>query len=264
MSLVPSAAEEIHEAWMRSCRVDELLSRFNAPPNSLALVQAVIQRIENPAGTPFAVIAGHGSALSAPQWAAAGEVVQRQIGLLFMLVSDALGPPPGVISEIHMVMSAAAASLSLTAWRAQAESDQLTGLRNALGLQTDLDEHGRGTHGAQLAMLDLDGLKKINDDEGHDAGNELIRRFANRLRDEVHDAGGRAYRPHGDEFVAILATAGEDLALILGQIEAAGEFRFSWGIAKWPDGDPDIQTVLRQADQRMYEMKTEHKSNNSE
>lgn len=256
----PIDPQVVHEAWQRACRVDELLSRFGSPPASLPLVEAILQRARTGAQPPDAVLAGHAAGLSAPQWAASGEVVQRQIGQLMLTVSDFVETEPKTLTQIHMVVSAAAARVSLEAWRAQAETDGLTRLRNGYGLQADL-EFATAREGAlRIGFIDLDGLKAVNTRDGHDAGDRLIRDFGDRLRQEVHDAGGTAYRPHGDEFIVTMLVADGDLDAVLSQLAQTNDFAFSWGVAEWPADDEDVQTVQRIADQAMYAMKEIHKA----
>lgn len=84
-----------------------------------------------------------------------------------------------------------------------AHRDALTDLHNRRALQDDLAAAGVG--GQRLAIIDIDGLKGVNDTLGHVAGDDLLRRFALGLSRQV--AGhGRAYRLSGDEF-ALLAQA---------------------------------------------------------
>jgi GGDEF domain-containing protein len=82
-----------------------------------------------------------------------------------------------------------------------AHTDSLTGLLNHRALQRDLAALDPGEHA--MAMLDVVGLKAVNDGAGHMAGDALLQNVAVALREEV--AGlGRAYRIGGDEFAMIL------------------------------------------------------------
>jgi diguanylate cyclase (GGDEF)-like protein len=204
---------------------------------------------------------GAAAGLSAHQWTAkSGEVVQRQIGRLILTIVNAVEVEPRVLAEIHMLVSASAARVSLDAWRGQAETDELTRLRNSYGLQSDLEEATKRGLPLRVGFIDLDGLKQVNTEQGHDAGNRLIQQFGERLREFVHEQGGTAYRPHGDEFIAVLGTEQGHLDDALEALQETREFAFSWGVAEWPTDDEDIQTVQRLADQAMYEMKDAHKA----
>ncbi len=88
----------------------------------------------------------------------------------------------------------------------QAFTDPLTGLSNRRGLDISLRlaaEAGAGDEGFALAHMDLDLFKAVNDSHGHGAGDEVLRRVADRLRHatRAHDTVARF---GGDEFVLIL------------------------------------------------------------
>ncbi len=87
----------------------------------------------------------------------------------------------------------------------QATRDHLTGLYNRGWAVDYLEELLRGEHGeGQFALLyiDLDGFKLINDDLGHDAGDELLRLVAERLEGGVRGSDA-VVRLGGDEFIAV-------------------------------------------------------------
>ena len=89
----------------------------------------------------------------------------------------------------------------------QVVTDALTGLYNRLPLATALDAAvtERRAHGvpASLLALDLDHFKRINDDGGHDAGDEVLRGVGALLRSGPAD-GRRAFRVGGEEFTVLL------------------------------------------------------------
>lgn len=89
-----------------------------------------------------------------------------------------------------------------------AHTDSLTGLLNHRAMERDLE--AEGTRPRVMAMLDVVGLKPVNDRRGHLAGDALLQGVAAALREEVA-ASGRAYRIGGDEFAIVLPDAGEDV-----------------------------------------------------
>jgi len=93
-----------------------------------------------------------------------------------------------------------------------AETDTLTGLLNRRGwerwLAREEERFRRFGDPASVVMMDLDGLKRINDTEGHDAGDAYLRRTAETLR-AVTRRGDPLARLGGDEF-AMVATVGPD------------------------------------------------------
>jgi diguanylate cyclase (GGDEF)-like protein len=95
---------------------------------------------------------------------------------------------------------------SVEFWMEAAKTDVLTGLRNRRGLEEALEREFRHAerHGHELSLVsaDLDGLKRINDEFGHAAGDELLRQTAQLLRASVRidDVVGRL---GGDEYLVV-------------------------------------------------------------
>jgi diguanylate cyclase (GGDEF)-like protein len=102
-------------------------------------------------------------------------------------------------------------------------SDPLTGLRNHRAFQEDLARElqrvSRSGEPLSLVLLDLDGLKALNDRLGHQAGDERLQAVAQAIR-ESQRASDLAYRIGGDEFAVILAGA-----RALGALEFAQRLR---------------------------------------
>ncbi len=91
--------------------------------------------------------------------------------------------------------------------KTQALTDSLTGLRNTRAFHEDLARelavaNARG-RSIGLVLLDLDGLKTVNDSAGHQAGDQLITALAETLRQSLR-ARDTAYRIGGDEFAVVL------------------------------------------------------------
>jgi diguanylate cyclase (GGDEF)-like protein/PAS domain S-box-containing protein len=145
--------------------------------------------------------------------------------------------------------------------------DQMTQLYNRRGfleLGQSLLREARA-QGAPLAVLfvDLDGLKRINDQQGHAAGDAAISKAADALRHSVRrtDLVGRI---GGDEFV-VLATGMDDVALMIARIRAQGAERglqMSIGVVREEPGDEPctLEQLLEQADAVMYSEKSRRKT----
>ncbi|MEO7836116.1 MAG: Ig-like domain repeat protein, partial [Acidimicrobiales bacterium] len=102
-------------------------------------------------------------------------------------------------------------------------------------------------------MIDLDGLKVINDQQGHAAGDRALCALAKALRAGLR-AEDSAYRLGGDEFVALLPeTPAAEVDAIVQRILAAGPPRFSWGSATAPESATDPVSLLDAADQQLLE-----------
>ncbi len=146
--------------------------------------------------------------------------------------------------------------------------DSLTGLANRFAFDealARLDE--RGPHPVGVLMVDLDELKRINDEQGHAAGDTMLRRVAEVLK-ATFRADDVVARIGGDEFVVL--TSGRDAeaveALAVRLFDAvqqhnreldATPIRLSLGVAIAESG-MSIAAALQDADARMYSMKRLH------
>lgn len=149
--------------------------------------------------------------------------------------------------------------------------DPLTGLPNRLLFQDRLHqtlEHARrdGQNFA-LCFIDLDGFKPINDNYGHLAGDEVLEQVASRLKGCVR-AVDTVARLGGDEFVILADQVGgvSDLTCVVRKVMKAMKAEFvihgghvscgaSIGVAVYPESGRDAETLLRNADSAMYEVK---------
>ena len=157
----------------------------------------------------------------------------------------------------------------LRQYRMLAYRDPLTGLRNRRYFDERLTEEcdrAQRSEGARLSLLviDLDNFKSINDREGHVAGDRVLQWVANFLNQNLraHDI---CCRTGGDEFMAILANADRtDCAQIKARIERnldrVGEdmphpVSLSIGCSTWPDDGGSSESLVRKADEHMYQEK---------
>jgi diguanylate cyclase (GGDEF)-like protein len=154
-------------------------------------------------------------------------------------------------------------------YRALAQTDGLTGLPNFRSFHARLEEEvaraHRYGHPLACAMVDLDGLKQINDKLGHAAGNRAIVMLADAVREELRDTDFAA-RYGGDEFVVLLpqtsesqgAQSAERLRKRLAQVsqQAGLQVRGSIGVAAVTAEDLDTphaaEDLLRRADEALY------------
>ena len=142
--------------------------------------------------------------------------------------------------------------------------DMLTGVmnRNEMNNYVDwLSSHSDGRReSAAVLFTDLNGLKRINDSMGHEAGDALLKNAACALR-EVFEAR-IIFRAGGDEFVVIMTDTSleqmEEKARLLS--DAAGHYpdvSFAAGCGYAADCR-DVRRALAEADERMYEAKKRH------
>jgi diguanylate cyclase (GGDEF)-like protein/PAS domain S-box-containing protein len=159
-------------------------------------------------------------------------------------------------------------------WVEQLMVDDVTELPNRRMLMDRLHQAlamgRRGAGACAVMMIDLDHFKRINETGGHNLGDALLAAAAQRLRVTVREADTVA-RFGGDEFVVVLSEPDPHAAPL--RVEYAAQrvvaafqepFEFgdiqivttaSVGIAVWPTDGDDPDTLIRNADTAMYEIK---------
>ena len=159
--------------------------------------------------------------------------------------------------EIKKALTEAAYNDEMTGTSNRAYCDQIMGL-------WDTD----GSVGSVIS-LDLDGLKKINDELGHEAGDRYITAYAGLLKKHFAE-DAVICRMGGDEFLVILKNYDKDAceSIMYGLFDTVDEYnsnhpdmpiRFSAGMASPEDSDGcNIHELYRISDERMYEMKDQH------
>ena len=158
--------------------------------------------------------------------------------------------------------------------------DSLTGLYNRAKSQQIFEVLDKGSSDYAFVSIDMNGLKLVNDNYGHNAGDKLIKSFANAFK-EAFAGIGTAIRVGGDEFLAIVRdehvreldlslakmaelqkTHGADLPIPL---EAAYGVAYRHELVEENVESANLQIdaekVYRLADERMYAMKASLKSN---
>ncbi len=137
-------------------------------------------------------------------------------------------------------------------------SDPLTGCANRRGLERDLYRELSRCARAELDLsvlaIDVDGLKHINDTEGHAAGDRVLLQLVETLRRALRGLDG-VYRVGGDEFIVVLPdTSPDDASVVMARVEHLGAPAFSWGVASvLAVGQFDAELLLAAADERLYD-----------
>lgn len=164
--------------------------------------------------------------------------------------------------------------------RHMAYTDALTGLTNRLAFREALDHRlmaaRASNHRLALLFADMDDFKRVNDTLGHEAGDEALLQFAQRISTAVAQAGGDEAllaRFGGDEFVILLgdgdvAAHARQLAEVL--VRELGKPLFvqgrelflgtSIGVTLFPDDAADATTLLKNGDIAMYQAKVAGKN----
>jgi diguanylate cyclase (GGDEF)-like protein len=177
----------------------------------------------------------------------------------------------GILMAIYIVIALLIASLikAYERERLSARKDFLTGIGN---WQSFAELGGREIERAKryniilsLAYIDCDNFKTVNDVFGHETGDKVLREVAATLRENVRAADIVA-RLGGDEFVILLTDGGgaerAEIAvrklqnLLLGNMMKNNwDVTFSIGIATFAEPPTSIESVVKQADLLMYEVK---------
>jgi diguanylate cyclase (GGDEF)-like protein/PAS domain S-box-containing protein len=152
-----------------------------------------------------------------------------------------------------------------------ADHDHLTGLPNRRVLQTRaaqlIGSGRRRDAGLALMVIDLDRFKNVNDTLGHAAGDQLLIEVARRLTASVRSSD-TVVRLGGDEFVVLLGDMDTpaDVAAVASKIREALNQPISIGgralhtppsigIALYPADGDDVETLMRNADTALYQVK---------
>lgn len=144
--------------------------------------------------------------------------------------------------------------------------DELTGCFNRRAFEQDIDiinQNNIKTNTCSM-MIDVNGLKDVNDTLGHKAGDELISAVAITLRD-IFNVSGKCYRIGGDEFVVIMNLEKEQVEMLIEKTNRAlasytGKYvrnvTVSIGYVISRDyPDYNIENLVKEADKKMYDSK---------
>src|SRR5581483_3011542 len=154
-------------------------------------------------------------------------------------------------------------------------TDRLTGLPNSrymyLFIEQELNKAAVHGYPVTLLMLDLDGFKRVNDQYGHQTGDEMLRDIAKVLNGQIR-RDDILVRYAGDEFVAVLiGTTMEQTQDVISRMQRAVEEHtmvirgkavsvgVSIGQALFPDSGRTLEELLMIADANMYRNKDEHR-----
>lgn len=183
----------------------------------------------------------------------------------------------GMLSELIAASMFYAAEYDHEQLFYRATHDEMTGLPNRAlfldHLRSAIAQANRKRELAGVMMIDMNGLKQINDNFGHRYGDAAIKEFARRLKQSSRETDTVA-RFGGDEFGIVLTpieNAGS-VALKVQRLTLSIQQPFdfdgqqlnicaSYGGAVYPEDSQDIEDLLEKADQAMYAQKRDIKNN---
>lgn len=246
-------------AWCERCRRDPVLGAHDAPPLTAVLTDALASRVGRPVAPGWTVDAD----LEALSQRFAHRIESLEVGLAQLSClaevcdrSSWFGAGPrarsavrGLVERLMIIV----AHEYVVQLRDEALHDALTGLGNRrafeLGFAVERARAERHQRFVSVAMIDLDGLKRVNDAEGHAAGDARLRACAKALSGACRRSDV-AYRIGGDEFVVLLPeTDRAGAATFLTRLGAGAMPAFSAGAATFPSDGFQLVDV---ADRRLY------------
>ena len=157
--------------------------------------------------------------------------------------------------------------IELRNFKIKSEIDELTGLLNRRRFETDINNKFINYSQITIVFFDVNNLKYINDEYGHENGDIVIKNCASCLKNLIDDETF-GYRYGGDEFVLVTTNKNKEEIenLVIeeinklelkdknSRIKSSLSFGISYGMGKWIFSD-----LLKEADENMYLYKKEHK-----
>jgi diguanylate cyclase (GGDEF)-like protein len=215
----------------------------------------------------------------------AGALVSLLSGLLSLLADLSVGKPLDdplidawsflVTLTFYLIMVTLLARFQQALQTAErlARSDSLTGLANRHAFfeaaARDSARCRRAQQPLTIIYIDCDGFKMINDAQGHEVGDDVLRTIGEALPQQIR-ASDTAARLGGDEFAVLLpdmeSRAAQAASVRLRHELLAAMQRHGWpvtfsvGVATFVHPPADVNTLVRQADDLMYQVKRQGKN----
>jgi diguanylate cyclase (GGDEF)-like protein len=259
--------------WRELCRWDPELDPDTVPPSVEPVIAALAGALNRPQPLAWGADEEVVDAVAAFTDRAGPAAIEELVCLREALSRRLRGRvPPSESAEtwarLQMALDRAiscAARRAFSQLQRAACFDALTGVMNRRSFEADITrELGRVTrHGGRFSvvMVDLDGLKAINDSLGHTVGDARLVSLGAALRTSTRRED-TAYRLGGDEFAVLLPSASRDQARqVMNRVaEAAQPARFSWGVASCPSDGTTAEALVAAADARLYRRRARARS----
>lgn len=175
------------------------------------------------------------------------------------------------VYEISLISDLSRRGRYAEAMEEMAYKDGLTGLLNRMAFKREIQKAAKKKSNGTLIMLDMNDLKRVNDELGHDQGDSYIIKIAECMN-KAFTHGEKCFRFGGDEFLVLSKYTNEDpifresMKILKAEVErfnretgSAIPLSIAYGHAEYDPGKV-IEDQVRVADQRMYKMKAEMKA----
>jgi diguanylate cyclase (GGDEF)-like protein len=263
--VLAAEARSVAAEWRELCRWDPELAPDTVPPAVEPVIAAVSGALNRPQPLGWGADEEVAEAIDAFTDRAGPDAIEELVCLREALTRRLRGRvPPAEAAEtwarLQMTIDRAiscAARRAFSQLQRAACFDALTGVMNRRSFEADVArELGRVTRHAgrfSLVMVDLDGLKAINDTLGHTVGDARLQALGAALRTSTRRED-TAYRVGGDEFAVLLPGASREQAQrVMHRVaETAEPARFSWGVASCPSDGSTADALVAAADARLY------------
>jgi diguanylate cyclase (GGDEF)-like protein len=258
-------ARAVAAEWRELCRWDPELAPDTVPPSVEPVIAALAGALNRPQPLGWGADEEVADAVDAFTDRAGPAAIEELVCLREALSRRLRGrvPPTEAAETWARLQMTVDRAISCAARRAFSQLqraacfDALTGVMNRRSFEADVArELGRVTrHRSRfsLVMIDLDGLKAINDTLGHTVGDARLQALGAALRTSTRRED-TAYRVGGDEFAVLLPGASREQAQqVMHRVaESAGPARFSWGVASCPSDGTTADALVAAADARLY------------
>lgn len=246
----PADTSRAVSLWLARWR-DRLVGERLPEDEARLVIEAVLEELGGGAGE---ALEGAGRA-----WGRAHRSVTVMVGHLSSLREAMIVGGVDHPLVMHRALDRVTASATeevLKRFERASRTDALTGAGNRRAfdetLSAALSAAARQSHEVTVVAVDLDGLKRVNDTEGHAAGDAallaLVRAFYAALRDE-----DSVFRVGGDEFVILLPFTSVSAAeSLVERVQSGGAPSFTWGAAGYPDDGLDARGLVEVADRNLY------------
>ena len=296
LARLDSSRDELAKAWLvrliERASLDEI---SELPTDQIAcelpeLISDIVEQIASTNGDPYeltdrqarraAALAGLRSGRDTSAADVARDIAALQTVLVRALREELAEKDPEKFADAveHLVDAAGAIQAAVTEelvrsrsreLESQANTDPLTGLGNLRNLQSELAQmlemQKRYGHPFGLLLMDIDGLKRVNDSQGHQAGDRLLMQVAMALQRSIRSVDVAA-RLGGDEFCVLAPEQGSAAAVLLAErlssavveevsVPADPPVGLSIGVVSCPEHGEDAESLIDAADRAMYRAK---------